>query len=166
MELFEKLGINWYLFAFQIVNFTILLFVLKKLLYKPLMNLLEARRVKVEESLKSVETIKQEIASIETTKRTILEESEKQAAAIIKEARTRATELEATLKLDAETKARTMVEAAKKVINEEKNRLVEEAQEEITTLALKAAEKVLEENVDRVRDEAYIKKQLRTVSSS
>ncbi|MBI3685123.1 hypothetical protein HY250_01845 [Candidatus Azambacteria bacterium] len=44
MELFQKFGIDWRLLVMQIINFAILLFILKRYLYKPVMDMLERMR--------------------------------------------------------------------------------------------------------------------------
>ena len=53
-ELLENLEIKWQLLAAQTVNFFILLFVLKKFLYKPMLKFLKERREAIEEGLKKV----------------------------------------------------------------------------------------------------------------
>ncbi|TSC55412.1 MAG: F-type H+-transporting ATPase subunit b, partial [Parcubacteria group bacterium Greene0416_79] len=50
-ELLHALGINWGVFIAQIVNFTILLLVLAKFVYRPVMKLLDGRREKIRETL-------------------------------------------------------------------------------------------------------------------
>ncbi len=57
MEILNQFGINPILLAAQAVNFLILLFILKKFLYKPILRVLEERKKKIEESLKNAEEI-------------------------------------------------------------------------------------------------------------
>ena len=57
MEIFAKLGIDVRLFLFQVVNFSILLFVLHRFLYKPFLQILETRRKKIEESIAQADAV-------------------------------------------------------------------------------------------------------------
>jgi len=57
MDIFEQFGIDWRLLIVQIFNFVILLFILHKLLFKPVLSAIEKRRKSVEESAKSVARI-------------------------------------------------------------------------------------------------------------
>ena len=50
MELLHKLGIDWRLLIAQLINFSVLLFVLYKFLYHPILNILEKRRKQIEEN--------------------------------------------------------------------------------------------------------------------
>ena len=53
-ELFEQLGINWKLFLSQLVNFFILLFVLRAFVYKPFLAIIKERSKKIKEGLNQV----------------------------------------------------------------------------------------------------------------
>lgn len=75
----ESLGLDIRLLLAQIVNFTILLFILNKVLYKPLMRLLDDRSKKVNESLKKSEEIEDKLNSIEEKEKKILNEAQMKA---------------------------------------------------------------------------------------
>ena len=83
----ETLGIRWIELAAQTVNFAIVLFVLWKLAYKPIFNMLEFRRDKIAESLTNADKIKAELAKTELAQREILDRANVQANKFIEEAR-------------------------------------------------------------------------------
>ena len=85
-ELVNQLGIDWKLLLAQGVNFVILLFVLTKFVYKPLMKMVEARRQKIELGVKGGEKAEQIIKQAEQEKVGIIQEADVQAVAIISEA--------------------------------------------------------------------------------
>lgn len=75
----EALGIDFKLIIAQIFNFLVLLFVLKKFLYKPLLKIFAQRKAKIEEGLLNSEKIKKELEKIEEEKQKILTLAQKEA---------------------------------------------------------------------------------------
>src|SRR3989338_11698691 len=61
MEILNQFGVNPILLLAQVVNFLILLLILKKFLYKPILKVLEERKKKIEESLKNTEEIEKKL---------------------------------------------------------------------------------------------------------
>src|SRR3989338_1973015 len=61
MDILNKFSINHLLLAAQVVNFFILLFILKRFLYKPVLKVLEERKKKIEDSLKNAEEIERKL---------------------------------------------------------------------------------------------------------
>ncbi len=67
--MFETLGIQWPKLIAQFVNFAIVLFVLWRFAYKPVFQLLEARRQKIADGIANAEKIKAELAATEVERR-------------------------------------------------------------------------------------------------
>ncbi len=84
--LFSSLGIDWRLFISQGVNFLILLAVLTVLIWRPLLNLLEERRKKIELGVKAGQVAQLRLDEIEQLKNKSIAKSEFQAEALIKSA--------------------------------------------------------------------------------
>lgn len=55
MEILHKFGIDWVLLVAQFINFGIIFFVLKKFLYKPVMDMLKARREEIQRGIHDAE---------------------------------------------------------------------------------------------------------------
>lgn len=132
----------------QIINFLILLAILSKVAYKPLMKALADRQAKIAESL---ETAERERASAEELKR----EYQAQLAA----ARTQAQEIvDKAVKLAEQTKEEILEEAraenarllktAQEEIARERDRALAEMRNEVVALSVLAAEKVIARNLD------------------
>ena len=85
-ELFHNIGIDWKVLLAQIVNFAILLFVLKKFAYKPILKVLNDRRKKIEEAIERSKSVDQKMAEIEILKEKILVEARRESDEIIKKA--------------------------------------------------------------------------------
>jgi len=90
----DKLGIEPKLLVAQIVNFLIIVFVLSKLLYKPILNMLAKRKKEIEEGLKLTEKMREEEEKFQQKKQKMLETTRGEAAAILEEARKQAKEEE------------------------------------------------------------------------
>jgi F-type H+-transporting ATPase subunit b len=142
-KLITELGINWKILIAQIANFAILLFVLKKFVYNPVIKLLEERGNKIAQGLTDAK-MNAELASATKT----------DYEAAMAKARTEAHNIFQEGKKEAEAKKHEMVEAAKKdvemmiasgkkTLEAEKNKMVEEAKKDIVSLAMEATKKIL-----------------------
>jgi len=75
----ESLGLDIKLLVAQIINFGILFFVLKKLLYKPIIKILDDRKHAIEESLANSKKIAEELEKLEDKKAAVIENIQSQA---------------------------------------------------------------------------------------
>jgi F-type H+-transporting ATPase subunit b len=154
----EGLGINWYLLIAEIVNFFILLLLLKKFLYKPVLGMLEERRVKIEEGIKKSEEAETSLQKIRVLGDEIREKGEQKAKDIMVKAEKRSQEKAKMILSGAEEeKARIMV-AAKVAAEQEKAAAREQQGKEAIDLAFILAEKVLKEELNKEKDKKIIEK--------
>ncbi|MFZ2487277.1 MAG: F0F1 ATP synthase subunit B [Anaerolineae bacterium] len=143
MDALSSLGINGPFLLAQIINFFVLFFLLRLLLYKPVLNMLEARKQRIADGLLAAETARREAdverarlqAQIDSERREAME----RVAAASKRGETLASEIESSARQDAQR----IVEDARSEAGRERERIIAEAQEQIADLALLAAEKVL-----------------------
>ncbi|MDR3256598.1 MAG: F0F1 ATP synthase subunit B [Endomicrobium sp.] len=104
MEIIQKFGLEAKLFLFQLVNFLIIVFILKKFLYAPLKKTLDERKCKIEQSLQDAKNAK--IA---------LENAGEEGKKIISEAKSNAETLTAAMKVSIEeTKENATFEAKRR----------------------------------------------------
>ena len=92
-ETLQQLGIQWPKLIAQVVNFSIVLVILWKFAYKPVLNMLEQRRQKIAEGMTNAEKIKTELAATEANRRTILDKANVDANKFIEEARVAAAKV-------------------------------------------------------------------------
>jgi F-type H+-transporting ATPase subunit b len=83
----ETLGIQWQMLLVQLIDFAIALFVLWKFAYKPIFNVLDARKARIAEGLANTEKIKQELAKTEAERQRILNQAGDVANQMIEQAR-------------------------------------------------------------------------------
>lgn len=142
-QVIHTFGLDYKLLLIQTVNFLLLLLILKRFLYKPLLQFISDRQKTVakgvEDALLAEKTLKEAKDRAERTTNESMREAEKISA----ESRRLAEEKkEATLK-EANKRAQEIAEEAAREAVEIKNKAMRESEEEITKLSLLAAEKIL-----------------------
>ena len=130
-ELFEQLGVDWKLLAAQSANFLIVLVILRLTVYKPLLDLLEKRRFKIEEGIKNSELAKTKLEESEKIKAIKIAEADKESLKIIDDTKIIAKDLEEKMLDSAKKKGEEIILAAKErgeeEISIEKDKLYGEA---------------------------------------
>lgn len=101
-ELLDQLGINWKLFISQIVNFFILLLVLRAFVYKPLLSTVENREKKIKEGLAKAEEADIRLKEVDEIAKHRIKEADNKSISIIKETEEKAKLLEHELVQKAE----------------------------------------------------------------
>ena len=157
-ELLVSLGIDWKLFLAQIVNFSILLFVLYKFAYRPVLKMLDDRTDKIEKGLADAEKSQKKLKEIEEKEKEVLIDAKKQAKEIIKKAEEQAQVNKEELIVTAREESDKITEKAKKVAGEEKDKMVAEVKMEISELIAVAVEKIVDEKLDGAKDAQIIDK--------
>ena len=147
MELFEKLGIDWRLITVQIINFAIVLYLLKRFLYKPVLGILEKRRKEVEQSVVVAEKIKKERTELEEKIERELAKAKKEAHDIVSSADDAAAKMTATKTAEARLQAEKIVEDAKAAMEQEKASILDEVRDDVVKLVVGGTEKLLGKSV-------------------
>lgn len=149
----------------QIVNFAILLFVLTKFLYRPLLKIMENRSKKIQEGLEAAEKSLEEQAKAQEKKMHIITAAEKKATVLLDEARRDAQRASKDIIAAARKEARESGEKEYKIlkgkIQEEENRV----RQNIASLVTKTTESVLEQSLTPKAHKQIIKKQIKQLGS-
>jgi len=98
----NTLGLNWQGLLWHLVNFAVLLFLLRLVLFKPIVSMLDARAQRVRESMEQADRASRQAEQAETDRQALLGETRREAEAI----RTRADEQAKRILADAEARAR------------------------------------------------------------
>jgi F-type H+-transporting ATPase subunit b len=141
-KIISDFGVQPVLLAAQIVNFLILLFILNKLLYKPLLKVLEQRRQKVEESIKNAEKIEQKLLKTEEEYEKRIVEASKEGQKIIDEATKSASQIVSEAHQKAQSDIEEMMQKGQASIRMERDRMQQEMREELSDVVVTALEKV------------------------
>jgi F-type H+-transporting ATPase subunit b len=153
-----QLGIDWPRFIAQTINFAIVLWVLNRFAFRPVLRLLEERRARIAESLQNAERIQKELAAAEEARREILQKANVQASQLIADAeQTARLQGERLLKEAAEESERILAKARARTEQEQReSRAVvrREVGELVLALTAKVSGKVLSaEDQERLRAE-------------
>lgn len=161
MEALANLGIDWRLFVAQGVNFLVLLFVLRRYAYRPMLEFLEKRSQRIEQGLKDAEAAQVKLAEMEASEKKILASARDEARVIINTAEASAKQRDALRLMETEAKVKHSLDEAMVKIEEEKKKMLLEVRQEISAVALLAVEKILKEKIDAEKDAQLIEKMLK-----
>jgi len=160
-ELIKTFRIDIKLLIAQVVNFTIVLLVLYKFAYKPILKVLNDRTSKIEKGLKDAETAQKKVEEIVIKEKEVISEAKKEAQKIILEAEARGKKSQDEMVAEAKVKIDKTVEEAKNKIESEKAEMIQDVKAEISNVVVMAAEKILNEKMDSKKDKEIIEKILK-----
>ena len=135
------------LFLMQTVIFLILLFILVKVAWKPILNSIRVREDSIKDALEAAEKAKEEMNKLQANNQKLLEEARKEKDSILKDARDIANKLKEDAKNDAEKQTLKMIEDAKNAIKTEKAAALAEVKHQVAELSLEITEKLLRKNL-------------------
>lgn len=147
-ELIQSLGIEWPILIAQVVNFAILLGILWKFVYTPVMKLLDERRDGVRTALLREEHAAAKLAAAETDKANILAESRAESQKIIEAAKKDAEELKQKIIIVGKEEIQRMKQEAERKLHADKMRLITEVRGEIGNLIVGVVERALGDVLD------------------
>lgn len=150
----EALGISPNLLITQIVNFIILLVLLRMLLYKPMLNMLNSRKQKIQESLEYAEQVKRDAANQQKEFERKLEDQRREMQSAAQAASQVGEKEREAILAQAREEARKLVEQAKGQIEYERRQMMADLHDEVVRLSLLAAQKVIGQSLD---DQAHRK---------
>jgi len=144
----EALGINIPGLATSVIIFVVLFFILKSVLYKPLLRVIDQRSARIKESIETAQTAKDEAQRSQEEMGKRIEEARAEGQAMISQAR----EVANRFKDEELAKAKQDIEAqkmrAESEIRRERDAAIEELRSQFANLAITAAERVVRQSVD------------------
>jgi F-type H+-transporting ATPase subunit b len=141
-ETAETFGWNWQLFLSQVISFCIVVFLLNRYAYKPILALLEERRRKIEEGQINAEKIKKELAEAEKRYQEILAKANAAAQKMIDEARQSSAHLAERKQQEAIVAAEQIIVKAREASAIEHERQMESLKHELGRLVVETTSKV------------------------
>ncbi len=140
---------NVWTFLFQIINFIVLLFILKRLLYRPVRQILEKRRDLIRKSMEDAEKMTNEALELKKLREQELRELDAQKARMLDEMRGEVLEEKKKFLLDAEKEAGTRVERAMALFEVEKSGFERGLKEQAVETVQLFSAKILRDIADR-----------------
>ncbi len=145
----DKLGIDLPSLVAFLINFFLLLGLLTFVLYKPVTRMLDQRAAKIKESLEQAELIKQESVRAEESVKAQIEVGRKEGQAIIAQAAQTADRIKEEARAEARSEAQALIAKAQTEIEREREESFNQLRREFADLAILAAEKVIDQSLDK-----------------
>ena len=125
------------------IIFTLLLIVLKKFAWKPILSAVDERNKSIEDALKAADNAKEEMALLNIDNERILSEARIERDSLLREARETKDKIVNEAKDQANTEANKILLLAKDQINNEKRKAITELKNQVAEISIDIAEKIL-----------------------
>lgn len=152
----DKLGINIPWLLAQLINVGLLFLLLRVVAYKPILNMLETRKKKIQDSLEYADKVKADAAVQQKEFERKLEEVQRDAAARQQSAQQSAEKERQRILAEAQEEARQIKEQARGELDYERKRMASELREQVVNLSLLAAQKVIGQSMDDNRSRQLV----------
>lgn len=153
------------LFIWTILTFLVLVGLLAKFAWRPLLEALERRQATIARALDDAKLARQELERLQKESAEMMRQARVEAEAIIARSRSDADALREELKQRARTEAATIVKNAEQQIQLEAARAIQQIRHEAIDLSVTIASKILQRQVSREDNEALIEATLRQVEA-
>ncbi|MFT5169623.1 MAG: F-type H+-transporting ATPase subunit b [Candidatus Omnitrophota bacterium] len=138
------------------VTFFLLLAVLHKFAWKPILAALDKREESIRNAVEEAEHIKNELNELEAKRIELMNSADKKAKEIIVEARNAADEAARNIQVKAKEEAKILLENAQREISEETKKAQADLKETGASIAISLAAKLLKENLDNNKNAQLI----------
>jgi F-type H+-transporting ATPase subunit b len=148
----DQLGVSLYNLIFQAIGFAVLLFVLARFAYRPLLRILDERRDRAQEIVEKSDQIKKDLSETEARTRGELEKARTEAQGIIAEARATRDRIVGEARDAAAAAAAAENERARAELAREREQAVAQLRRETADLAIAAATRVIGRELSTNKD--------------
>lgn len=130
------------------IAFLLLLFLLTKFAWKPVLQAIKERERSIEDALASAEKAKEEMARLTNENEQLLKQARAERDVILREAKELKDQIVADAKTLAQTEGAKLIEQARKEIDDQKKRALAEVKNQVSSLSLDIARKVLQKEFE------------------
>ncbi len=145
MEIFNDFSIG--LFFMQLVILLVLIGLLAKFAWKPILNAISEREEGIQNALDAADNARKEMQNLQADNEKLLKEAREERDAMMKEAREIKDKIIADAKSEAEEQAATMIENAKATIKQEQQAAVAELKKNVAELSIGIAQSVVKKEL-------------------
>ncbi len=160
MEILNQFGFDLKLFVAQIVNFLVIAFVFKKFLYKPILSILDQRKLTIKKGLLDAERAQKELEKAEIKSEELLNKASKEAEKLIDEAKTQAQEAREEMVAKTKSDIEKMMAETKLQIDLERENFKKEAEDLSLELSRQILNRTLGSLFDPKQKDILVKKGL------
>ena len=153
------------LFIWTILTFLVLLGLLGKFAWKPLLAALDSRHELIKNSLDDADKAKQELERLQQDSREIISEARVEAQSIVAKSRSEAEKLKGEMRQKAKEEADSIVRSAEKQIQVETEKAIAEIRGEVVDLSLLVASRLVKKNLSKEDNQSLIEESLEQIES-
>ena len=160
------LDINPGLIIWTMITFALLVVVLGKFAWKPILQALHTREQEIADALKKAEEAKKDAERMMQENKIAMEKAGNETSRLIAEGRAMAEQLKNDIVAKANESAKKMLEQAKDEIGREKESAMAQLRSEVADLSISVAEKILDESLDGAKQKKMVDKVLQQLQNN
>ncbi len=164
-ELIRQFGVDWRLLIAQAVNFGVLLFLLAKFVYRPILAMLAKRREDIEKGVQFTKSAKEELARMDVMAEEKITEARASALNIVSQAEETAKNRGEEIAAQSAKKSEAIVAASRRLIGQEKAKMTESMYADAEDLVRAAVARVLGKMKPADRDQELIREAIAALKS-
>ena len=153
------------LFVWTILTFLLLVFVLAKFAWKPLLKMLQDREDMIRSSLEDAEKAKSELERLNEESEAIMAKARSEAQSILADGKAAAEKVKDDIIAKSKEQANKIREDAGNQIQVEKDKAISEIKKEVVNLTLSVAEKLIQKNLSDADNKSLIEESLKKVQT-
>jgi F-type H+-transporting ATPase subunit b len=161
---FDAFGVDLPKLAFQVINFLLLLYLLNRFLFKPVLKLLDERESRITKGLEDAEAAARDRELAKAEREAALDEARKEAQAMVARANKIAEDSRAEILADAKEQADKVATRAREEITAEKDKAMAELRATVADLALHAAGRLVRSEMDTATQRRLVEDFLKEVT--
>jgi F-type H+-transporting ATPase subunit b len=147
------------------LTFSLVLFILSKFAWKPILNSIREREDSINNALNAAEDARKQMDALKSDNEKLLQQARLERDAMLKEAKEMKEEIISTAKKSADDEARRIVASANESIESAKLKALNELKTQVAELSVDLAEKVLRRKMnDRAEQEAFVNENLKSIT--
>ncbi len=158
MELIEQFGVDPILIAAQIVNFLVILYILKRFLYKPLFKVFKERQDLIKESITKTDEARQALEKAQATEKELIKKAQSTATQILKDAKEQSVDIISAAEEATKKQTDKMISEAKEQISQETKRAEEQLNKHVAELSVALLKKSLDSVFTEEEQSKIVKK--------
>ncbi|MDO4745373.1 MAG: F0F1 ATP synthase subunit B [Bacillota bacterium] len=162
----EALGISLTEFIFYLINFLILVGALGKFLYKPFLETMDNRKQSIKDALDNAELTNRRADEKMHNYNKRIARAEEEGREIVRAAKQKADAQAAAIVDEANKRASDIIAKAERAVELEREKAMDEMRQEIAAIAIFAAEKIVEQEIQRVGQETIVDEVIKQARNS
>lgn len=164
MEILNQFGVNPILLFAQVVNFLVLLFILKRFLYKPILKVLSERRQKIEQSLRNAEEIKKKLLETQEESEKILAKTAAQTQKMMDDAKKELELFRDEMRQNAKREAEQIIRKGQESAQAQALRMQQEVMSKMAEIVAVGIEKVTGKVLNKKEQKDILEREVKNIS--